>query len=177
VTADAQTATRYDVSTSDSSLTVDARSTLHAIKATVSGVTGYVVAAWNPDGTLASAPEPSMHVEFRLDQVRSGNSVQDREMQKMVDAKRFPKVAADLRTIRPLAAANRYEASGEVTLVGRARAYSGEFTIRGQGDVVTVEGELALDIRDFGLKPPSILILKVDPVLKARLRVLARKAA
>lgn len=170
-----ETAARYEVS-SGSSLTVEARSTLHAIRANVTGLTGYVVAAWNADGSLATLPAAVMHVEFSLDQVRSGNTMQDREMLKMTDAARFPKVAADLRSIEPLGPPNRYKASGEITLVGRARTYGGEFAIANAGDSVTVDGELSVDIRDFGLRPPSLLILKVDPILRIRLRLVARKA-
>jgi hypothetical protein len=174
---DTEPATRYTVSSSESSLAVEARSTLHAIRATVSGLTGYVVAAWKADGGLASAPDPVMHLEFPIDQVRSGNAMQDREMRKLVDAGRFPKVAADLRTIELLSSPSRYKASGEITLVGRARTYGGEFMIANDGGAVSVEGELNLDIRDFGLKPPSLLILKVDPILRIRLRLVARTAA
>ena len=118
-----------------------------------------------------------MHVEFPIDQMRSGNAMQDREMRKLVDSVRFPKVAADLRSVELLSSPNRYRASGEITLAGRARSYGGEFTIANAGESMTVDGELSLDIRDFGLKPPSLLILKVDPVLQVRLRLVARKAA
>jgi hypothetical protein len=177
MTVDAQPAARYAVSSSESPLVVDARSTLHSVRATTSALTGYVVAGWNDDGTLASAPQPVMHVEFPIDQVRSGNAMQDREMRKLVDSVRFPKVAADLRSVELLSSPNRYKASGEITLAGRARSYGGEFTIANAGESVTVDGELSLDIRDFGLKPPSLLILKVDPVLQVRLRLVARKAA
>jgi hypothetical protein len=44
-------------------------------------------------------------------------------------------------------------------------------------EIVTVEGEFGVDIRDFGLKPPSLLILKVEPVLRVILRLVARKGA
>jgi len=172
----AESVTRYAVSPSESSLRVDARSTLHDIRATGTGLSGFIDAAWNPDGSLALSSPPAMHVEFPIDHVRSGNSLQDREMLKMVDANRFPKVAADLRTAELLSPPNRYAATGDVTLVGRTRTYRGEFTIAGVGDTLTLDGELSVDIRDFGLKPPSLLILKVDPILRVRMRVVARKA-
>jgi polyisoprenoid-binding protein YceI len=167
----------YTVSLPESSLTVEARSTLHAIRATGSGISGHVVVAWNPDGTLSGEPAPVMHVEFPIDRVRSGNAMQDREMLKMVGAARSPKVAADLRSSELLSPPNRYKASGDITLSGRTRAYSGEFTIADEDDGVTLVGDLTVDIRDFGLKPPSLFLLKVDPVLRVRLRLVARRAA
>lgn len=167
--------TRYAVSPTETALTVDARTTLHAVRATASGLSGYVAAAWNAEGGLTLEPAPVMHVEFPIDQVRSGNSLQDREMRKLVDANRFPKVAADLRSLELLSAPNRYKANGEITLVGRSRTYGGDFTIVRDGESVIVDGELGVDIRDFGLKPPSLLMLKVDPSLRIRLRLVARK--
>jgi len=175
--AQAETVNRYDVAAADSSLIIEARSTLHAVRAAATGLTGYVVAGWNPDGSLAAAPAPIVHVEFPLDQVRSGNSMQDREMRRLVDAGRFPKASGDLRSVDLVSPPGRYRASGEITLVGRTRTYSGEFTMSNDEEMVTVEGELSLDIRDFGLKPPSLLILKVDPVLRVILRLVARKGA
>jgi polyisoprenoid-binding protein YceI len=177
VAVSAEALTRYAVSAAESALTADARTTLHAVRATVSGLTGYVATAWDAGGSLALEPPPVMHVEFPIDQVRSGNALQDREMRKLVDANRFPKVAADLRSLEPLSAPNRYKASGEITLVGRSRGYSGEFTIVRDGESVIVDGEIGMDIRDFGLKPPSLLMLKVDPSLRIRLRLVARKVA
>lgn len=172
-----ESATRYIVSPSESSVRVEARSTLHTVRATGSGLTGYVTAGWNADGSLGTTPQPAVHVEFPIDQVASGNAIQDREMRKLVDAARFPKVAADLRSLELLSPPSRYKASGEITFAGRARAYDGEVTITGDPESVTIDGELPVDIRDFGLKPPSLVILKVDPVLRIRLRLVARRAA
>jgi polyisoprenoid-binding protein YceI len=174
--AEAEAALRYDVSSADSALVVLARSTLHDVRASTTALGGFVVASWSQDDTLATSPPPSMHVEFPLDSVLSGNAMQDREMLKVADARRFPKVAADLRSIELVALPGRYKATGDITLAGRSRSYGGEFTIARAGESVTVEGEIGLDIRDFGLKPPSLLILKVDPILRLRLRLVARRA-
>jgi len=177
VTVGAQNATTYAISPAESSLIVNARSTLHAIRANVAGLTGTVAAAWNADGTIASSPPLAIHVEFPLDQVRSGNAMQDREMLKMVDARRFPKVAGDLKSVEVIVPPDRYRATGEITLAGRARPYGGEFTIAAAGDDLTVEGEVSIDMRDFGLQPPRLLNFTVDPVLRIKLRLVARKTA
>jgi hypothetical protein len=116
-----------------------------------------------------------MHVEFPVEQLRSGNGVQDREMWKVVDSKRFPRVSADLRELHGRSEPGRYAASGDVTLAGRSRRYEGELSFAHEGDVVTVEGALSIDIRDFGLKPPNLLIVKVDPVVKVHLHLVARQ--
>ena len=108
------------------------------------------------DGTVCSEPAPRMHVEFPVEQLRSGNGLQDREMWKMIDSKRFPTRRADLRELRPATDPGRYAATGDVTLAGRSRRYDGDAGARrDSGDRITIDGELEIDIRDFGLKPPS----------------------
>jgi hypothetical protein len=42
---------------------------------------------------------------------------------------------------------------------------------------LTIEGQLDLDIRDFGLKPPALLLIKVDPVVKLNLHLEATRSA
>ena len=167
---------RYDVSSADSSLTFEAKSTLHALHGRATGLGGFVEAAWSAGGTLDLQPQPQMHVEFPVAQLRSGNDLQDREMLKVIDGKRFPRVAADLRELAPGATPASYKASGDITLAGRSRRYEGEFAIAHDGYRVTVDGELSLDIRDFGIKPPNLLVVKVDPLVRVRLRLVARKA-
>jgi hypothetical protein len=172
----APSSTRYAVSRPDSWLTFDARATLHSVHGKTGDLDGYIEASWNADGSLAEEPVPKMHVEFLVERLRSGNSLQDREMWKVIDSKRFPRIVAGLRTLAATLAPGRYAAAGDVTLAGRVRPYDGELTVAHDGPSVTIEGELAVDIRDFGIKPPTLFIMKVDPVVRVRLHLLARAA-
>jgi polyisoprenoid-binding protein YceI len=168
---------RYTVSPRDSSLTFDARSTLHGVHGKATHLEGFVEAAWDDEGAVAGDPPPTIHVEFPVDQLRSGNAIQDREMWKVIDAKRFPRISADLREVRPGSPAGQYQATGDVTLAGRSRRYEGEFSLSLEGEQIMIEGELKVDIRDFGLKPPNLLVVKVDPVVRVRLHLIATRAA
>jgi polyisoprenoid-binding protein YceI len=177
VTAGAASSVRYSVTPADSSVDFEARSTLHPVRGKATDLSGYIELSWNDDGTIAVQPPPKMHVELPVEQLRSGNGMLDREMWKLVDSKRFPRVAADLRTLEPAASPKRYAAGGDITLAGRSRRYDGEFTVTHDDGHITIEGELDLDIRDFGLKPPSLVIIKVDPAVKVRVRLVAARAA
>jgi len=168
---------RYAVQPTDTSLDFEARSSLHPVHGHADQLTGYVDATFNQDGSLASEPAPAMHVEFPVERLRSGNSLQDREMWKLIDSKRFPLVAADLRAVRADGATGRYQASGDITLAGRQRRYEGAMKVAQSGDRVSLEGELVLDITDFGLKPPRVLMLKVEPKVTVRLKLIAERAA
>ena len=168
---------RYGLTPSDSSVEFEARSTLHVMHGKAIGLSGSIDVSWNADGTIAAQPSPKMHVDLPVEQLRSGNGMLDREMWKLIDSKRFPRVAADLRTLELTAAPSRYAASGDITLAGRSRRYNGEFTVTHDEARITIEGELNVDIRDFGLKPPNLVIVKVDPGVKVRVRLVAARAA
>ena len=135
-------------------------------------LSGYVDASFRDDA-LETDPAPKMHVEIPVEQLHSGNALQDREMWKLIDSRRFPTIAADLRSLEEAGAGGRFKASGDVTLAGRQRRYEGSLTISREGERLHVEGELRVDIRDFGLKPPKLLMFKVEPEVNVRLRLVA----
>ena len=133
---------------------------------------GYVVADFHDDA-LAMDPPPKMHVELPVEQLRSGNMLQDREMWKLIDSRRFPTIAADLRSVGSRGADGTYAAGGDITLAGRQRHYEGSLTVAREGNGVRVEGALRVDIRDFGLQPPRFLMFKVEPAVNVRLHLVA----
>ncbi len=155
----------------------EASATLHGMRARASQLSGYVEADLKSDGTIVTQPPPAMHVEFGVEQLRSGNALADREIWKLIDSKRFPKILADLRDVEPLPARGRYRAQGDITLSGRSRKYGGDLSIAAADGRLTIDGNLTLDIRDFGLKPPKLLMMKVDPILRATLHVVAESRA
>jgi len=135
-------------------------------------VTGFVEADFDREA-LATEPAPKMHVEVPVEQFRSGNALQDREMWKLIDSRRFPTIAADLRSLEQAGAPGSYKAGGDVTLAGRQRRYDGTLTVTRDGEHLKVEGDLVVDIRDFGLQPPRLLMIKVEPQVKVHLRLVA----
>jgi polyisoprenoid-binding protein YceI len=172
----ADSSARFTVSRVDSWMTFEARSNLHAVHGKTTDLDGYIEAGWNADGTLVAETAPKMHVEFPVERLRSGNGMQDREMWKLIDSKRFPRVTADLRKLQPASSLGRYTADGDITLAGRPRKYQGDLTFARSDSSITIDGELDVDIRDFGLRPPQLLIMKVDPKVTVRLHLVARSA-
>lgn len=163
---------RYVVVASETKLEFIASSSLHPVKGSATEVRGYVDAA-AVDSSLALEPAPSMHLEFPVERLRSGNAMQDREMWKRLDSKRSPTVVAELRELQPVAP-GRYRASGDITLAGRTRGYEGELAVSVEGNRLTVEGQLPLDIRHFGIAPPRFLMFTVAPVVDVRLHLVAQ---
>ena len=48
-------------------------------------------------------------------------------------------------------------------------------TAKVEGDTLKVEAEHTFDIQDFGVKPFKILMLKVHPDVRVRVKVVARQ--
>jgi hypothetical protein len=136
-------------------------------------LSGYVEVAWDEREVIVSDPPPKMHIEFPVEHLRSGNELKDREMWKMIDSKRFPKIAADLTEIKLLAMPGSYNAAGQITLAGLARRYEGQFTVKHEGGKFVLDGYLQIDVRDFGLKPVKLLNLSVEPIVKVHLHMVA----
>lgn len=159
------------VSAAKSTLTFFVNTKINAVHGKATGLTGYVEAAWNADGSIVVEQDPRMHVEFLVEQMRSGNDFKDRAMWKIIDSKRFPKIAADLLSIRHGAKTTTYTATGRITLAGIARTYDGVFIVKREDSAVTVSGYLDVDVRDFGLKEQSMFTLSVEPVVKIHLHM------
>jgi len=167
---------RFEVVSSDSSLTFFATSPTQSAYGKTTALSGYVNAAWNPDGTLAREPAPKMHVEFKVESLRTGNDLQDREMWKLIDSKRFPRIAGDLREFSPGSVRGRYTGAGQITLAGLSRRYESEFRLERDAARVILDGELNVDVRDFGLKPMKLLVLSVAPLVRVRLHLVAMRS-
>lgn len=167
---------RFEVSSADSSLTFYAASPTQSAYGKTTELNGFFDLAWNADGSVAAEPAANMHVEFKVESLRTGNELQDREMWKLIDSKRFPKIAGDLCTLSSGAVRGRYGAAGQITLAGLARRYEGEFRLDREPQRIALDGEVKIDVRDFGLKPIKLLVLGVAPLVRVRLHLVATKA-
>jgi hypothetical protein len=154
-----------------SSLGFDAKSTLHAVHGTASQLTGFVEATLE-NGGIALEPPPAMHVEFPVERLTSGNALQDKETWKLIGSARNPTIVADLRELTPGSGAT-YHAAGEITMSGRKKNYAGDLTIVVERDRMVVDGTLVVDIRDFGLTPPRLLMVTVQPEVSVKLHLVA----
>jgi hypothetical protein len=166
---------RFEVSSAESSLTFFATSTLFPVYGKAADMSGFIEASWNDNGTLATQPAPRMHVELKVESLRTGNELQDREMWKLIDSRRFPKIVAELRELSTGSLPGRYNAAGQITLAGLARRYEGELLPARDGEQLRIGGEINVDVRDFGLKSMNLLVLSVEPLVRVRLRLVAKR--
>jgi polyisoprenoid-binding protein YceI len=102
--------------------------------------------------------------------------VEDGEMMRRVDARRYPTIRGVVTDVTE-SSPGRYRMLGDLTFHGVTRAVEGEVSLsQPDGDhTIVFEGEQTFDIREFGVQPPKILMLKVHPDVKVRVRVVAQQ--
>ncbi|MBV8979743.1 MAG: YceI family protein [Acidimicrobiia bacterium] len=163
----------YTIVPGASEISIGGTSTVHAIKGSAVDVNGALEADLDGGELVRSL---SGRIEVPVAGLRSGNPLQDGELQRRVDARRYPRIVGEVRKAVPLGEDGLFRVEGDVTFHGVARAVEDTVVVRADGDRLTLEGEHVFDIRDFGVKPPRILMLRVDPMVKVRIRLVAELA-
>jgi polyisoprenoid-binding protein YceI len=163
--------TAFRINPDRSRVWIEARSSLHPIHGEATGLEGSIEADVT-DGRVDFGDTPKIRVELPVDQLKSGKALEDAELQRRIDAKRYPTIRGEVREIKETAG-DQYRVQGDLTFHGVTRPVEGEVSVKVDGDSLVIEGEQTFDIRDFGVDPPKILMLKVHPDVKVRVRVVA----
>ena len=165
---------RYSIVPDRSQVWIEARSNVHPIHSSTSGLEGYVELDLGPSGTVDPAGTPAGSLSLAVDRLKSGNRMEDRELQKRIDARKFPRIEGHLEEIAPNGSEASYRVSGEVTFRGVSRRYEDRMNITPVEDrTIRLTGESNFDIRDFGMQPPKVLLLKVEPEVQVRVEIYA----
>jgi poly-beta-hydroxybutyrate-responsive repressor len=150
---------------------INARSSVGPITFGAIGVTGSIEATVAGRRACPSPP-PVAHLEIEVDQLRSGNSLYDAELLRRIDARRHPVISLDLRGCTALRTAGRFQLRGEVTFHGVSRPLEGTVSVAMPTDhTLVVRGEQVVDIRDFGVASPTVLMLRIYPDVVVGLQV------
>lgn len=167
--------TRFRISPQRSQLWAEARSSLHPVRVQAAGLQG-VVEAELVDGRPVLTPPT--YVELETQQLRSGNGLVDGELHRRLDSGKFPRIRAELKRSTAGNDPRTSLLTGELTLHGVTRTLDVEVTIRQRDErTLEIEGARAIDMRDFGLPPPSFLMFRMEPEVQVRARLLAEREA
>ena len=152
-----------DIDPKRSRVSIDARSSLHPIHIETDGLDGVSSSRWTtraidvdraPRGKLSSS---------RSTRWRRANRLEDRELHRRIDSRRYPTIDGDLEWIKPTDTRGA-TSSGRPDLPRRHQAIRGRHHDRARRrHTMRLSGQSAFDIRDFGMEPPRILMLKVEP--------------
>ena len=128
------------------------------------------------NSSLDLTVQPVGRLEFALEHLTSGNPLYDAELMRRLDARQFPITVAELSFLDSLSHHNRYQVQGSLTLHGVTRAITGALALQIEDDV-TVQAfcEKVVDIRDFNIPSPSMLMLKIYPDVRVRLKLVAQR--
>jgi polyisoprenoid-binding protein YceI len=113
-------------------------------------------------------------VSLPVKRLRSGNPLQDRELHRRLDARRHPTIDGVVTAIERAGEPGRYRVTGEVTFLGISRPHTDEMAFGVDEDgLLHVEGSSVFDVREFGMEPPRILVLRVEPEVSVRVALVA----
>jgi polyisoprenoid-binding protein YceI len=154
---------------------IQAKSSLHPIHGEGKGLSGSIEAEV-VEGRLNLNGTPQIRLEMPIEALQSGKGLEDAEMLRRVDARRYPTIRGVVTEVRE-SSPGRYRMSGDLTFHGVTKSVEGEVWVSqpdGDGTIV-FEGEQTFDIREFGVQPPKILMFKVHPDVTVRVRVVAQQ--
>lgn len=163
---------RYSIDPEGSQVWVDGSSSVHPVRATATGLTGWVEVDLSDDGSLAEGAGFDGEVRIEVERLRSGNPLGDRETRRRVDAKRFPEIVGRVLGAERVAG-DRLAVQGEIDFRGETCRVEGELSATVGEEGLVLEGSQRFDVRDWGLEPPRVAMLRVHPDVEVRIRVVA----
>lgn len=166
----AATATTFEVVPEQSAIMIRARSNVGTIEFGTTGLRGRLEAVLR-EGSLVAQSRVSGRFEVDIAELTSGNPLYDAELRRRVDARAYPVAVLELDDARPLSA-DRFEVGGRLTFHGASSALDGAVgvTVLGAQRLV-VSGEKVIDIRDFQLAAPTMLMLRIYPDVRVFLHL------
>ncbi|MFN2389423.1 MAG: YceI family protein [Actinomycetota bacterium] len=156
----------------ESVLEIHANSSVHPIHGETHALTGKAEGEI-VDGAVVLDPTPTGYFEIPIDAMKSGHKLQDMEMRRRVEAKKYPTIRYEVANVS--GGPDTYQVTGSLTFHGVTREFTEDVKVEIDGDSFRAEGEHTMDIRDYDMKPPKILNLQVYPEIKVKVRVAAKK--
>jgi len=154
----------------------DARSNVHPIHSSTDGLEGFVDLEFGQSGELEPTYGPRGQVSLAVSRLSSGNRLEDRELQRRIDSRRFPTIDGVLGAVEHVGDDGSYKVSGDIIFRGVSQHHADLMRIsRVDDQTIQLEGKSRFDIRDFGMEPPKVLMAKVEPEVDIRVEIFALK--
>ena len=168
--------TRYRIAPERSHVWIDARSNVHPIHSSTNGLEGFVELDLETAGGVNLSVMPTGKLSLSVDKLSSGNRLEDRELHKRIDARRYPTIEGVLSQVEADGESGNYRVSGDIIFRGVSKRHEDQMHIREVDDTtIQLGGSSRFDIREFGMEPPHMLMLKVDPEVDIRIEIFAVK--
>lgn len=161
----------YSVIAAESAVIVEARSSIGRLVFATTEVSGSFHGHFEDDDVTVS-PDDGTYLSLQVSSLSAGKALYDAELCSRLEAVRYPKITARLRSAQPLGQ-GRYAAIGDLTIHGTTREQSCTIELdlqsqsRGRASAV---GTLVIDIRDYDIPLPSVLMLQIYPEVSVTFR-------
>jgi polyisoprenoid-binding protein YceI len=160
----------------ESAILVEARSSVGPITFGTMTVSGRIDTALL-GGTVDTQRPTAATLVVPVGSLSSGNSLYDAELRSRLDARRYPEITAKLRTITPLSP-GRFRVTGDLTIQSTTRELFGGLELSlSEAGTALVTGSQMIDIRDFAIDLPTMLMLRIYPDVNVRFHIKAVRAS
>lgn len=153
---------RFRVDTGRSRVDIALKVNLHPSHITATGLRGTIEGELDEQGRPQLDRPYNAELTLPVDSIRSGHGLQDREMRRRFDSSRYPEITARVTHAEPLNGDGRYRATAHLTMHGHTQEITGDVRLDIDGGIVTVVGEQVIDVKQFGIDPPRLIVLKVE---------------
>ena len=164
---------RFEVNTAQTTVQVGLRVNLHPSHITANALTGFIECEIDEGGKPRLDHPYRAELTLPVEAIKSGNGLQDREMRRRFDTSRYPVISAVVTHGEALDGDGRYRATARLTLHGVTKDITGDVQLTASGDTLTVDGQQVINVKDFGIDPPRLIILKVEPDVDLQVHIVA----
>lgn len=165
--------TRYLVDPEQSEVHAEARSNVHPIEIHTKGIEGMIEVTTASEGLDLSKP-PSARLELGTDRLKSGIELYDNEIARMIEVQKFSRIRGELLRTEAGGGTGRYRVRCKLSFHGVSQEIDTPVQVKLlDPNTLLIEGEQTIDMRDYDLKPPKILMLEVKPEVTVRAKIVA----
>ncbi len=162
---------RYTFDSKRSCVWVSGRSSLHPINTETRGINGWFETSARDDGSLNLDLPVAGELELAVERLTSGNQLYDRELRRRMDARRYPTIGGRVTSIAATGPHPRYAVTGDIEFHGKTRTFEHEMDIEVTDDAVALTGDTCSTSAQFGMQPPSMLMIRVYPEISVKVEL------
>jgi polyisoprenoid-binding protein YceI len=164
---------QFAVSTARSTVDIDLKVNLHPSHITAHGLRGTIDCELDEQGRPRLDAPYAADLSVPVEIIKSGHNLQDREMRRRFDVRKYPEITVKVIHGEQTGSDGAYRATAQITMHGVSRQIEGDVRIAVDGSTMTVEGEHIINVKDFGIDPPRLIILKVEPEVTVHAKIVA----
>jgi hypothetical protein len=165
--------TRFRVVPEESTIDVKGQTSVHPLHGKAHSLSGTIDVEIGPDGLPDLSQPYAAELSLPATAITWGGHMYDRETQRRLDVRAYPFIKASVEQASLIEGNAHLGVRVKLTLRGQTRVIDGQASVHVDSGRLVVEGERVLDIREFGMEPPRLLMLKVDPQVTVRARIVA----